>query len=173
MRQRGALLTGLGLALAGVYLLDPKRGPYRRARLVHGVDRAARISGKAVAVGGGHVIRRTAAAASRLRHVLAHAPVDDEVLSERVRGAIEGAVTHPYAIEVETNGGVVTLRGPIPQWETDELMYAVTLVPGVREVHSELEPHKMTWNVPALQGGWTRSGQRPRRNGRNSLSARP
>jgi hypothetical protein len=172
MRRRGALLTGLGLALAGVYLLDRERGPDRRARLRHGVDRAARIGGKAVAAGGGHALRRTAAAASRLRHVLSHAPVADEVLTDRVRSAIEDAVSHPYAIDVEARGGVVTLRGPIPQWETDELVHAVALVPGVREVRCELELHKMTWNVPALQGGRTRSASRPRRDARSSVSAR-
>jgi hypothetical protein len=172
MRPRGALLTGLGLALAGVYLLDQERGPNRRAKLRYGVDRAARMGGRAVAVGSGHALQRTAAAASRLRRVLSDAPVDDEVLRERVRSAIEGVVSHPYAIEAEALGGVVTLRGPIPQWETDELVLAVALVPGVREVRSELELHKMTWNVPALQGGGTRSASRARRDGRSPVSAR-
>ncbi len=161
MRQRGALLTGLGLAIAGVYLLNPARGPQRRARLVNRVDRAARIGGKAVAAG-----------TSRLRHVITHRAVDDEVLLERVRAEIEDAISHPYAIEVEVGGGVVTLRGPILQWEVDELVHAVAVVPGVRQVIPELEIHKMTWNVPALQGGRSRPAPRPRRDARSALSAR-
>lgn len=172
MRHRGALLTGLGLALAGVYLLNPARGPQRRARLLNRVDRAARIGGKVVAVGSGHVLHRSAAAASRLRRVISNGAVDDEVLLQRVREEIESAISHPYAIEVETAGGVVILRGPILQWEVDELVRAVALVRGVRQVIPELEIHKMTWNVPALQGGRSRPVPRPRREGGGPLSAR-
>jgi hypothetical protein len=84
---------------------------------------------------------------------LSRKTVDDDVLIERIRAQIDQAVSFPHAIEIDSAGGIVTLRGPIPQWETDTLLSTVQSIRGVREVVSELEQHKMTWNVPALRGG--------------------
>ncbi len=62
--------------------------------------------------------------------------------------------------------GARTSRGPILYAETTAALSAVRLVRGVRDVVSELEEHKMTWNVPALQGGTTPPGLPPGMSGR-------
>ena len=113
----------------------------------------ARIGGDALAVTGQNVAHRTSGAAARLRGALSPRPVDDDALVERVRVQIALVVSHPHAIDAESDDGVVTLRGPILHNERAGVLSAVQLVRGVRDVVSELEEHKMTWNVPALQGG--------------------
>ena len=161
MQVRGAVLTGLGLGIGLLYLLDAYHGGDRRARVRHGVARAARLGGSAAAITGREVIRRTSGAATRLRGAVQRKGVDDGTLVERVREQMGFVVSHPHAIDIESAEGIVTLRGPILYAETARLMHALKLVRGLRDVVSELEEHKMTWNVPALQGGSTPPGLPP------------
>lgn len=152
MRHGAAVVAGFGLGLGLMYLMDPERGRDRRARVRDRVARAAQAGGHTAAVAGRTLLDRAAGATAHLQS-LSGKTVDDDVLIERIRAQIDQAVSFPHAIEIDSTGGIVTLRGPIPQWETDTLLSTVQSIRGVREVVSELEQHKMTWNVPALRGG--------------------
>jgi uncharacterized membrane protein len=61
----------------------------------------------------------------------------------------------------------VTLSGPVLLNEVDELLRTVWSVPGVREVENRLEVHREASDVPGLQGGSTRPGQRAELRQRN------
>lgn len=124
------------------------------------MTRAARIGSDALTVTGREVLRQTSGAAARLRDTV-RLTVDDADLVKRVREQMGFVLSHPHAIDVESAGGVVTLRGPILHAETVPLLNAVKLVRGVRDIVSELDEHKMTWNVPALHGGTTPPGLPP------------
>jgi hypothetical protein len=154
MRHGATVVAGFGLGLGLMYLMDPERGRDRRARVRDRVARAAQVGGHTAAVAGRTLLDRAADATAHFQS-LSRKTVDDDVLIERIRAQIDQAVSFPHAIEIDSAGGIVTLRGPIPQWETDTLLSTVQSVRGVREVVSELEQHKMTWNVPALRGAST------------------
>jgi hypothetical protein len=149
------LLRALTLAAAGaglMYLLDPAGGRRRRAlvrdRLVHAMNR----TGHAVDSTSRDVTSRARGVVADLRGRLANAPVDDDVLRERVRARIGAVVGRASAIEVGVVDGSVTLRGPVLADEVDRLVRRVRGVRGVRETVNQLEVHDQPGGVPALEG---------------------
>jgi hypothetical protein len=89
---------------------------------------------------------------AELRGRLSSAPVDDDVLRERVRTRIGTAVGHPGAIDVGVADGTVTLRGPVLADEVDRLVRRVRSVRGVRDAINQLDVHDEPGQVPGLQG---------------------
>ncbi len=161
--MNGSLRTcsyvGLGAGL--MYFFDRDRGKRRRAlardkavRLLHwtrsGFQKAVRDAEN----------RAHGIAAGARSIVTSHEPVSDEVLAARVRSRIGRIVSHPRAIDVIVQQGRVTLRGPILSREVDHLLDVVRGVDGVQEVINQLEPHERPENIPSLQGGVGRPGER-------------
>jgi hypothetical protein len=64
-----------------------------------------------------------------------------DTLAERVRAQLARYVSHPEAIVVESQGGRVSLHGPVLRSEIEELITAVSSVRGVHEVVNRLTPH--------------------------------
>ena len=162
LQPRGTVLTGLALGASVMYFLDPDRGRARRARMRDQLTHAVRVSGDALGATGRDVAHRTTGAAARVRGMLHHDAVDDDVLVERVRAQIGRAVSHPRAIQVHAEKGLVTLTGPVLTAEIPRLVRATERVRGVREVIAALEQHDEPGNVPALQGETARASRRRR-----------
>ena len=70
----------------------------------------------------------------------------------RVRARLGRAIPHPGGIEVQCEGRVITLRGPVLRREHDTLVHNLRSVRGVRELRDELTLHDEPGDVPALQG---------------------
>ena len=66
-QDRGAVLTGLGVGVGLMYLLDPERGRRRRARIRDQVAHATTMTGDAAGAMGRDVAHRASGAMSRLR----------------------------------------------------------------------------------------------------------
>jgi uncharacterized membrane protein len=77
-----------------------------------------------------------------------------------VRSKVGRLVSHPGALEVTARDGRVTLQGPILAHEVDCLVRGVSSVPGVTGVDNRLDIHQEAGDVPALQGGTERPGER-------------
>lgn len=149
------LLISTGIGAAAMYYLDPERGPYRRSKardqLVHARHTVKHGSG----VVARDLCNRTQGLAARLRSLSTSKPKQqpsDDVIVERVRAHLGRVVTHPHAIHVEANNGVVTLTGPILQAEVPLLIDCALGVRGVRDIQNRLESHAEADNIPALQG---------------------
>jgi BON domain len=154
-------IRGLVVGAAVMYLMDPEGGGRRRAVVRDrgvgfwhdaqdffskaGRDLRNRIRGR-VAVARGH---------------LHHEWSSDDVVVERVRAKLGRYVSHPHAVKVTSEDGVVTLSGPILRAETERLISAISSVSGVREVMNLLEEHGSAENIPALQGRARAIGERP------------
>jgi len=153
-----ASAAGIGAGL--MYLLDPDRGARRRAivrdKSVHAVHRAADLVDK----GTRDLGFRLRGVAAEARSIVRSDHPSDPLLVERVRSKLGRAVSHPHAIHVEAHDGRVTLSGPVLRGEVGALLSAVLAVPGVRSVDDRLEPHTAEEQVPALQGGGRRRGDR-------------
>lgn len=148
-----AVAAAWAAGAATMYYLDPHAGRHRRALAR---DRLVALSHDA----GDLAQRRGRRAARRLRGMVAaqraqwneSMPRDDEQLRERVRSRLGHVVSYPGAIEVDTERGCVTLRGPILAEDVAPLVRAVQAVPGVFGLDNRLTVHDEPGNVPELQG---------------------
>lgn len=68
---------------------------------------------------------------------LAHPPSDLQ-LGERVRSRLRDLVTHPQAVQVSVEGGIVRVSGRVLAREIDGLLMRLTDLPGVYKVHNAL-----------------------------------
>jgi hypothetical protein len=152
--------AGLGLGTGLMYLLDPDRGRRRRALLRDKGALAVRKTGECWNVTTRDLSNRTQGIVSELKSHLSSEPIDDSVLVERVRAKLGRVVSHPSAIQVTVQNGVVTLAGPILSAEAPELLSLVSGLRGVNEVVNNLELHETAENHPALQGGRELQGSR-------------
>ena len=155
-----AALSGLGLGAGFIYLFDPVSGGRRRRTIAdRGVSAAKHLDDAVCRTGRDTAHRLHGAVHEAGRRVRSEGPVDDRILQERVRARLGRYTSHPGAIEVSADEGVVTLRGPILLSEMDRVLRAADRVPGVDAVVSDLEPHATPDGVPALQGGSAPAGE--------------
>jgi uncharacterized membrane protein len=133
-----AVLGGLGVTAASIYLFDPKCGRKRRTalakagrRFANAVEEEATRSWKDTA----HQLQGVVARLSRLRE---ETP-SDETITERVRARMGRIVSHPHKIKVASDHGLVTLWGVILKSEMNGLLHTVKRVPGVKDVQNHLE----------------------------------
>ena len=160
MKTNAAMLTGIGVGAGAAYLLDPAMGRRRRAGVRDTLSRAATKSGDALGATSRDLANRTRGLVARTARATEDEHVSDDVLVERVRAKLGRYVSHPHAIEVDARDGVVTLRGPILAHEAQRFASVAGRVRGVREIADRLERHDEPGDVPALQGGVTRPGER-------------
>jgi osmotically-inducible protein OsmY len=152
MKKGIVLLSGVGIGAGLMYVFDPDRGKRRRALMRDKVEATShRVVEKA-----GKLKRdlqnRAEGLVAETKAILKHEGVPDDVLVDRVRSKIGRFTSHPGAIQVEADNGMVTLRGPLLESEKDKLMRAVRLVRGVKDVDNQLQVHAQPDNVPALPG---------------------
>jgi len=121
-------LAALGAAAAGalaMYYLDPDLGARRRALLAEllrgGLPGEQRVSARA------RLARRT------LRAVPTD-PRSDAELRDRVQAALDRMVSHPRALEVRVDRGVVRLAGHVLAQEREGVLAHLGRMPGVRKV---------------------------------------
>ena len=152
--------AGLGLGTGLMYLLDPDRGRRRRALLRDKGAWAVRKTGECWQVTTRDLRNRTQGLVSEAKSHLSSAPVEDDVLVERVRAKLGRVVSHPGAVHVTAQNGTVTLAGPILASEVPEVLSCVSGLRGVNDVVNNLEAHEAADNHPALQGGRERHGSR-------------
>ncbi|MDQ3334823.1 MAG: SRPBCC family protein [Myxococcota bacterium] len=142
--SRGLLLGG-----ALMYFGDPTRGRARRARLrdlfEHMLAKERRFVTRAAHDAKG----RVRGIVERVRH--SPSPdVTDEVIEARVRSQLGRASLHVGAIDVTVRDHQVWVRGVSLMSETNAILRLIKHVPGVREVHDQIERHA-TADLPALQ----------------------
>ncbi len=148
-----ALLAGLGVGGAAMYMLDPDRGRRRRSVVRDKAVSTVRTTGEAVGKTSRDVVNRTTGLVSETKSVFTHGEArNGDVLTERVRSKLGRLVSHPGSIQVHAEHGRVTLRGPVFASEVGRLIAGVYSVKGVKEVENQLEVHETPDNVPGLMG---------------------
>jgi hypothetical protein len=126
----GAVAAG---ALA-MYYLDPELGEQRRAYLADLLRSGGSGSERRVQGGGRHVRR------SYHRPVSAD-PRSDAELRDRVQGRLGRLVSHPGAIQIQVDDGVVRLTGRVLAKERDGLLEQVRQMPGVQKLVNAMSAH--------------------------------
>lgn len=145
-----ALLAGLGIGAALMYLLDPDRGARRRSLLRDKAARASRVAGRGVVDRANDVRNRTQGQVAELRASFANDQLDDDQLVARVRAELGHRVDRARSIEIAAHDGAITIRGQVPPDGADDIVAAVRRVRGVKEVNNELEIRSAADTEPTL-----------------------
>jgi len=112
----------------------------RRARIGETITSTSRRAVRA----GRHAARHVAdqvkgvVATGNLERVSSREPDSDAQLRERVMARLGHLVSHPGAIEVSVNEGIVRVGGQVLAQELDGLLTQLTHMPGVHKVHNAL-----------------------------------
>jgi uncharacterized membrane protein len=160
MFPRFLSVAGAAVGAAAMYMFDPDQGKRRRALLRDQLISGASHLDDAVGVIARDFTHRVQGIAALARSAMTEEQVSDQVLTERVRSKLGRIVSHPRAIDVKVEQGRVSLGGPVLAHEYRDLLEGVRSVRGVVSVEDQLEVHKASDNVPALQGGQPRTGDR-------------
>jgi hypothetical protein len=153
-----SFMKGAAFGAGMMYFFDPVLGRRRRS-LVR--DQFIHLANKSCDVADAKyrdMQNRLYGTFAEMRSALRHDEPTDEVLTDRVRATIGRYISHPSAIDVTVRKGVVTLSGPIPAREVDDLMCAVHSVRGVTTVKDYLNVDQSPGTQTALQDSGQRSG---------------
>lgn len=142
MRHLLGLVAAAAGAAATMYYFDPDMGPRRRARLrerlVGGPQHAGTVLAQRGTRAGGRVT------------------LPDGQLRDQVRTRLGALVSHPGAIHVQVEGGVVRLSGSVLRLEMDGLLTQVRDMPGVKRVVNAMAAQD---SPEQLTGAQARSAQ--------------
>jgi hypothetical protein len=133
------LLGKLGVLAAGalaMYYLDPQMGAQRRALLADLVTSGLR--GEAA---GGPALRERLARRSYHRAVRVDPQADAE-LRARIQARLGRLVSHPRALDVRVENGVVRLSGDVLARERDGLLLQVREMAGVLKLVNATTAHE-------------------------------
>src|SRR5262245_45272534 len=150
---------GFAARAALMYLYDPSRGKRRRAGVRDKTLKTYTDFARQLEKAGRDLSHRAQGVLAEARD-FGPRP-DPYVLAERVKTRIGRVVSHPHAIHVTNEDGVITVEGPVLKKEVEPLLRAVRSVSGVRQLRDRLEVHEEPGNISSLQGGRLRN-----RNGR-------
>jgi osmotically-inducible protein OsmY len=152
MNKGVALVGGVGLGAALMYVFDPDRGKKRRALIRDKVEAA----GNKVSDTAGKMRRdlsnRAYGMIAETKSILRRDEVSDEVLVDRVRSRLGRIPVHIGAFDISARDGVVTLRGQILADELPRVLRAARFVRGVKDIDNQFEVREHADAVPALQG---------------------
>lgn len=160
MDSRWTMAAGIVAGAGLMFLLDPQAGGRRRALLRDQLVRASHKGADAADATSRDVANRTRGVVAATRARLSRRPVANDVLEARVRAKLGRVVSHPSAVRVTASAGKVSLEGPILTHEAARLISMTWRIPGVTDLENRLELHDEPGDVPALQGGSTRPGER-------------
>jgi osmotically-inducible protein OsmY len=134
-----ALLAGLGIGAALMYLLDPDRGARRRSLIRDKAARASRVTGRELVERAHDVKNRAQGQVAALRgRFAADDQLDDDQLIARVRAELGHRVDQARSVEIVARDGEITIRGQVPPDGVDDIVAAVRSVRGVKQVNNEL-----------------------------------
>jgi uncharacterized membrane protein len=153
------LAIGAGLSAGLLYFFDSGRGKRRRAlirdQFVHDVSQSRK--GADVAVRDAR--NRIRGSLAGIWSLLKRDDPSDDVLIERVRARLGRCVAHPSSIEVDAADGHISLSGKVLDREHDDLVDALKLVRGVKEIENRLDVHHEAENNSGPQGEMTGHGE--------------
>lgn len=150
MTKGVALVGGLGLGAALMYVFDPDRGKGRRARIRDKVDSTAHKIGEAAEKMGRDISNRAQGAVAETKSLFRQEEITDDVLVQRVRSRFGRLPVEIGAFEVLAHDGIVTLRGRIAEDEVPKVLRAARFVRGVKAVDNQLTVSPRQEGAPAI-----------------------
>ncbi len=160
MNRTVGLISAAGLGAGSMYLLDPDRGKRRRAEIRNKAKHINRVAVQAVGKTERDLRNHLLGVVAGIGSLVRSEEVADDVLQARIRSKLGRIVSHPHAIEVKVADGRVILTGPILADEVVPLVETISGTAGLKSIENLLELHENAADIPALQGGKRRGGER-------------
>lgn len=145
MRNIVGKLGALGAGALAMYYLDPQLGAQRRAALADLVRSGLRRQPRAAGALPPRALRRAYHLPPRID------PQTDAELRDRIRTQLGRLVSHPHAIEVGVEHGVVRLSGHVLVKERDGLLLQVQEMPGVQKLVNAMTAHEGPQGIANLE----------------------
>jgi osmotically-inducible protein OsmY len=142
--EKRALVVGLGIGAALMYLLDPDRGNRRRHLAVYQARKGLRRGGRELHDVAEDVKNHARGTVIEARNRMRDELVDDTVLVERVRAELGHRVEHARDIVVTAENGNVILTGTAPAAEIERAGEVACHVRGVQCVENQLSASAAT-----------------------------
>lgn len=139
-----AVLAGLGLGAAVMYLLDAGRGARRRHVLADKARSVARMRARNVREATVNARNHAKGMVAEARGRIEDEDTPDTILVDRVRSELGHHVEHARAIEVFAEQGTVVLCGVVPPSEIEDAVRTAESVRGVACVENQLVPADAT-----------------------------
>jgi len=152
MNKGVAIVGGVGLGAALMYLFDPDRGKRRRALIRDKVEATGNQIGESAVKMGRDIRNRARGVIAETKARFSQEEVSDEVLVDRVRARLGRLRVHTEALDVTAQNGIVTLRGEILADELPRALRAARFVRGVKDVNNQLDVHTQPIDAGAIQG---------------------
>ena len=148
----GTFIAGAAVGAGLMFLLDPRGGGRRRALMRDKFLRGSRVARMYGGKFARHMSNEIRGEFAERRARMRDEDVPDDVLVERVRAQIGHVVSHPGAIEVFADNGMVILRGPVMRGEIEKICNRLDVTRGVDDYRIELQEHEPGTREPGLQG---------------------
>ncbi len=134
-------LGGIALGAVAMYLADPSQGRRRRAMAQDKMRSVTHKTGNAINAAVRDTGNRLTGLQARANRVMGKSakPIDNHVLTARVKAKLGRSVSDSHAIEVTAQDGSVTLSGPVLADEKAYLISLVQAIPGVIDVRDKLD----------------------------------
>jgi hypothetical protein len=155
-----AIVTGIAIGGGLMYLFDPDCGKRRRVLIRDKTVSTVREVDDAISKASRDLSNRARGFIAEARSLVSSEEIPDDVLKARVETKIGRLATHHHGIDVESDDGNITLRGPVLSSEVQALIRGVSAMSGVRSVCNRLEVHETAEDIPGLQGMPRRPGRR-------------
>ncbi|MDB5750660.1 MAG: hypothetical protein JWP65_1081 [Ramlibacter sp.] len=143
MKSFAGKLAVLGAGALAMYYLDPQLGGQRRAALAELLRSGLRLSPRPAEMQGRHA-RRTFHRPGRAD------PQADAELRSAISERLDGLVSHPGAIQVQVQDGVVRLSGDVLANERDGLLLQLREMPGVQKLVNAMTAHATPDGIAGL-----------------------
>lgn len=143
------LIGKIGAFAAGalaMYYLDPQQGGQRRAAFAELLASGLRGQELPSGTAQGPRLKR------RAYHQLAKSdPQSDAELRNRIRDRLGRLVSHPRALDVHVDNGVVRLSGDVLARERDGLLLQVREMDGVQKLVNAMTAHETPDGIASLE----------------------
>ncbi|TWO73302.1 BON domain-containing protein [Caenimonas sedimenti] len=147
MRDTLSKLMALGAGALAMYYFDPRSGAERRALLaglVKGGLQQGRSDARQAAI-------RRRGRGRAFHHIPSTDPQRDARLRDLIRERLGRMVSHPRAIDVQVEEGVVRLSGDVLSKERDGLLLQVNDIPGVEKLVNAMTAHEHPDSLATLE----------------------
>ena len=131
MNKGVALVGGVGLGAALMYIFDPDRGKRRRALIRDKVEAAGNKANDLAGKMSRDLRNRAHGIAAETKSIFRSEELSDDVLIDRVRTKIGRLAFDIEALDVTASNGIVALRGQIRAEHLPRLLRYVRFVRGV------------------------------------------
>ena len=138
MKDHATPLAALAIGALAMYYFDSQSGAQRRALLVAMLRGAQRPTGRTV--------RRRA-----FHRIPSADPHSDALLRDEIRDRLGRMVSHPRALDVEVENGVVRLSGDVLAKERDGLLDQVVAMAGVQKLINAMTAHDNPATMATLE----------------------